>query len=187
MLHFNNSLHSRGNLKIVFFPHEHHFQAIYSFENYLKFIQDHDEHGILASIKNFIFFSIIYLKLSTKFNSFIFPINRNTYEFITMQNSIFVFVKDSRTFHIISRDKLSINIEIQSCNQVNIFSTYLWNHENCTKFMDSIVENSEIASKTAQSNSFHNNEKIKKMIILHNEPEMLIKDITKILDFLEMF
>jgi hypothetical protein len=66
-----------------------------------------------------------------------------------------------------------------------ILGSYLWNAENCHRFIDSLISSNEIQSKTNYSNSITSN--MKKMIVLNNDTESLLKDIYKIMDHFEKF
>lgn len=55
------------------------------------------------------------------------------------------------------------------------------------RFIDSLLENTEILSKTAHSNNSYNNEPVKKVLMINNDPVSLLRDIGKILDYMETF
>jgi hypothetical protein len=207
IIQFVNVMSSeKKNMKCNVLPLEYQMQTTYSLDMFFKLLQDCDEHNLMMNLLNFLFLFCVFDKLAKKFTTFVFPIGRNTYDMLTSPNKIFIFFKDHKTFHIIKQNRLSIFLEVVSPNVINIFSkilkfynikilffilffffvgSYLWNSENCFKFMDSIICNNEILSKTAQSNLHYNNHK--KMIVLNNDSVSLLRDLGTILDYIERF
>ena len=191
LIHFVTYVNSeKKNLKCLILPLEYHHHSLFSFDLLLKMIHECDEMSILLSkLKYFIFLSAIYNKISTRLSTYIFPIGKNTNDLINRQNKIFVFLKDYKTFHIIVHNKLSVFLEIPSINSILIYSSYLWNSENCMRFIDSIIKSQEMAIKNSNGDKNYNFniDGIKKLIVLSNDPVLLLQDVNNILNYIEKF
>jgi hypothetical protein len=176
---FDTPVFDKKCWKMAFVPYDHYMKSIFD-----KCLADFSENNLLDHLRYIIFFSVINEKIYKKFGSVTLPLLK-VYDLLYSDNKVFVFLKDYKTFHIIIRNTLSVFLEIVNIQTINIYSSYLWNYHNCCDFMDSLLGNNEMVSKSISGNGGESNRKL--IILANNEQSSLLRDVDKILDHIEKF